>query len=47
LPAPTSLPDDVVIIRVGGEPPTQFLERLGIRMVKKDVSAETPESGVV
>jgi thioredoxin reductase len=42
-----SLPNDVVIVRVGGEPPTRFLERLGIRMVKKDVSAGVPEAAVV
>ncbi len=41
-----TLPNDVVIVRVGGEPPPRFLERLGIRMVKKDVSAEAPEAAV-
>jgi thioredoxin reductase len=36
----TTLPNDIVFIRVGGEPPSQFLERLGIRIVKKDIAVE-------
>ncbi|MBY0488655.1 MAG: NAD(P)-binding domain-containing protein [Gemmatimonadaceae bacterium] len=31
------LPNDTVIIRIGGEAPTTFLEKLGIRIVDKDV----------
>jgi len=31
------LPNDEVIIRIGGEPPVGFLQRVGVRMVRKDV----------
>lgn len=31
------LPNDTVIIRIGGDPPLKFLERIGVRVVKKDV----------
>ncbi len=37
------LPNDFVIVRIGGEPPFAFLERLGVRIVKKDVPL--PEAG--
>ena len=33
----TILPNDTVIIRIGGEAPTTFLEKLGVRIVEKDV----------
>jgi hypothetical protein len=32
-----TLTNDNVIIRIGGEPPGEFLERIGVRMVRKDV----------
>ncbi len=35
--APRTLPNDDVILRIGGEPPRDFLERVGVRMVEKDV----------
>ena len=35
--ASTILPADYVVIRVGGEAPHAFLERLGVRIVEKDV----------
>jgi putative YpdA family bacillithiol system oxidoreductase len=31
------VPNDDVIIRIGGDPPYAFLERLGVRIVQKDV----------
>jgi thioredoxin reductase len=31
------LPNDDVIIRIGGEPPFGFLEKIGVRIVQKDV----------
>ncbi len=31
------LPNDNVIVRIGGEAPTAFLTRIGVRMVQKDV----------
>jgi thioredoxin reductase len=34
---PTILPNDTVIIRIGGEPPSAFLEKLGVRTVDKDI----------
>ncbi len=33
-----TIPNDNVVIRVGGEPPFPFLERIGIRMVSRDVA---------
>jgi thioredoxin reductase/Pyruvate/2-oxoacid:ferredoxin oxidoreductase delta subunit len=33
----TILPNDTVIVRIGGEAPTTFLEKLGVRIVEKDV----------
>jgi thioredoxin reductase len=31
------LPNDFVIVRIGGDPPRGFLERIGVRIVEKDV----------
>jgi hypothetical protein len=31
------LPNDEVVIRIGGDAPYAFLQRLGIRVVQKDV----------
>lgn len=31
------IPNDVVVVRIGGEAPYAFLEKIGIRIVKKDV----------
>ena len=36
------LPNDTVVIRVGGDPPYAFLERLGVRIVSKDIAATEP-----
>lgn len=35
------LPNDNVIIRIGGVPPLQFLEKIGVRVVRKDVPLKT------
>ena len=35
--AATIIPNDFVVIRIGGEAPYAFLERLGVRIVQKDV----------
>lgn len=35
--ASTILPNDTVIVRIGGEAPSSFLEKLGVRIVEKDV----------
>jgi thioredoxin reductase len=32
-----TLPNDVVVVRIGGDPPFKFLEQIGVRIVKKDV----------
>jgi len=37
---PLILPNDDVIIRIGGEPPSAFLERMGVRMVQKEIPLE-------
>jgi thioredoxin reductase/Pyruvate/2-oxoacid:ferredoxin oxidoreductase delta subunit len=41
------LPNDDVVIRIGGDAPYAFLERLGVRIVQKDVpiAAETAKAG--
>ncbi len=31
------LPNDVVVVRIGGDPPHAFLQKIGVRIVKKDV----------
>jgi thioredoxin reductase len=31
------VPNDVVVVRIGGDPPYKFLEQIGVRIVKKDV----------
>jgi thioredoxin reductase (NADPH) len=31
------IPNDDVVVRIGGEPPSAFLEALGVRMVHKEV----------
>jgi thioredoxin reductase len=36
------LPNDDVIVRIGGEAPFAFLERLGVRIVQKDVPVASP-----
>ena len=35
--ATTILPNDTVIVRIGGEAPSAFLEKLGVRIVEKDI----------
>ncbi len=37
------LPNDFVVVRVGGEAPYPFLERMGVRIVRKEVAIETGE----
>lgn len=37
------LPNDTVIVRVGGEAPYPFLERIGVRIVRKEVAVNTSE----
>jgi hypothetical protein len=32
------VPNDVVIVRIGGEAPFPFLERLGIHIVRREVA---------
>jgi thioredoxin reductase/Pyruvate/2-oxoacid:ferredoxin oxidoreductase delta subunit len=34
---PEVLPNDIVVVRIGGDPPYTFLEKIGVRIVKKDV----------
>jgi thioredoxin reductase len=42
----TRLPNDEVIIRIGGEAPTRFLESLGIHMVTKEIPLVEAKAGV-
>ena len=35
---PQSLPNDHVIVRIGGDPPFAFLRQLGVRIVTKEVA---------
>ncbi len=37
------LPADDVIIRIGGEPPSQFLTKVGVAMVNKDIPLVSSE----
>ncbi len=39
-----TIPNDVVVVRIGGDPPFKFLEEIGIRIVKKDVPLPKEES---
>ena len=41
----TILPNDDVIVRIGGEAPYAFLERLGVRIVHKDVPIAPARAG--
>jgi thioredoxin reductase len=38
---PRLLPNDFVVIRIGGDPPYPFLERCGVRIVTKEVAIDT------
>ena len=38
---PRLLPNDFVVIRIGGDPPYPFLQRCGIRIVTKEVAIDT------
>ena len=37
------LPNDSVIVRVGGEAPYPFLERIGVKIVRKEIALDTNE----
>ncbi len=41
-----AIPNDDVIIRVGGDPPYPFLQRIGVRMVKKDIPLKQAEASI-
>ncbi|HXV13709.1 MAG TPA: NAD(P)-binding domain-containing protein [Candidatus Krumholzibacteria bacterium] len=41
------LPNDVVVVRIGGDPPYKLLEEIGVRIVKKDVPLPKEEEPVV
>jgi thioredoxin reductase len=41
-----ALPNDDVIVRVGGEPPSAFLEKAGVRTVTKEIPLEEAKAGV-
>jgi len=38
---PRLLPNDVVVVRIGGEAPYPFLQRIGVNIVKKELALET------
>jgi thioredoxin reductase len=40
------LRNDIVVVRIGGDPPFKFLEQIGIRIVKKDVPLPKEETFV-
>lgn len=44
--ATRTIPNDDVVIRIGGEAPYAFLERIGVRIVTKDVPLATELEGV-
>jgi len=39
------LPNDVVIVRIGGEAPYPFLERIGVHIVRKEIALEPAVTG--
>ncbi|MBI5504623.1 MAG: NAD(P)-binding domain-containing protein [Deltaproteobacteria bacterium] len=39
---PVVVPSDSVIVRIGGEAPVEFLDRVGVRRVKKDLAIAAP-----
>jgi len=39
--APRLLPNDAVVVRIGGEAPYPFLQRLGVRIVHKEIPFAT------
>ena len=41
---PRLLPNNSVVVRIGGEAPYPFLERSGVRIVKKELALE-PDAG--
>jgi thioredoxin reductase (NADPH) len=41
------LPNDIVVVRIGGDPPYKLLEEIGVRIVKKDVPLPKEEESVV
>jgi thioredoxin reductase (NADPH) len=43
----TEIPYDDLIIRVGGEAPTQMLEGLGVRIISKDIPLHAPEEALI
>jgi thioredoxin reductase len=43
---PLVLPNDDVIVRIGGEPPATFLEKAGIGVVSKSIAIEEAKAGV-
>ena len=43
---PCSFPNDDVIVRIGGEPPTRFLENIGVSMVTKEIPIVEAQAGV-
>ena len=44
---PLLLPNDYVVIRIGGDPPYQFLERIGVRIVAKEIALSEPQGASV
>jgi thioredoxin reductase (NADPH) len=38
---PHLIPNDYVVIRIGGEPPYPFLERCGVRIVTKEIAIDS------
>jgi thioredoxin reductase/NAD-dependent dihydropyrimidine dehydrogenase PreA subunit len=38
---PRLIPNDYVVVRIGGEPPYPFLERCGVRIVTKEIAIDT------
>jgi thioredoxin reductase len=42
---PIRLPNDDVIVRIGGEPPAAFLDKIGVRRVVKEIAVGESSSG--
>jgi len=41
-----TLANDDVVIRIGGNPPTDFLDRIGVSRIVKEIAANSSAGGI-
>ena len=44
---PRVLANDFVVVRIGGDPPHGFLQRIGVRIVPKEIALSEPQGASV